>query len=154
MSLLQKAPSTIERQIPWKMVLKASLASGPEEIAAQRSWGALSSRLRDIAPDTEWLFLREETPHPNEAVLVTRLQRWLESIVTSIHWPSPSRVIVTAEGNARDRSWKIVCDKTTGSFPYTQPPASLNVTPYQDQHLIGWKVRPIYSFTVNKASEA
>ncbi len=171
-SLLQEAPSSIERfesnqtarpseketmverQVPWETILKISLASSPEEIAIQRSWGAFSSSLRDIAPETEWLFLREENSHPNEAVLVARLQRWLESIVTSVSWPSPPRVIITAEGNAQERSWKIVFDKASGSFPYTQPPASLNVTPYKDQHLVGWKVRPIYSFTVNKAGEA
>jgi hypothetical protein len=143
-----------ERELSWEKILHLSLAASPEEIAIQRSWGTLAARLRDLAPETEWLFLREETPHPNEAVLVARLQRWLEALVTGPAWPAPVRVIVTAEGSARERSWKVAADKAIGSLPYTPPPASLNVTPWKDQHLVGWKIRPIYSFTVNKAGEA
>jgi hypothetical protein len=143
-----------EQNIDWKSILNSTLATPPDAVASQRAWAALASKVREMCPETEWVFIREEESTPGEEKAISSIQYWLEALVAHIDWPFPEQVILSASHSGKDRTWNVMVKKSDGKIPYVTPSSNITVTAFKDAHTQGWKIQASNSFTLNKAGEA
>lgn len=143
-----------EVQVDWRDILKTALCANESEINTQRKWSTFTQRLRELCPETEWLFIREDGYTSKEAKMISEIQSWMEALIVSLEWPFPERVIISAHSSGKERIYKISFSQKIGTLPYTPAPSTITVTPWKDEHSIGWKIRFLNSYSVHKAGEA
>jgi hypothetical protein len=144
----------IEQSIDWKVVLHSSLGIAPLEINAQRAFAKLTQNVRELGPETEWMFIREENILYEDESIIGVLQNWLLAMINHQDWPCPEKIIMMSYLNGKERTWKMVIRKTDGKLPLIVPPVSLLISAFQDEHTHGWILKASNSYTVNRTGEA
>lgn len=144
---------TSEVVINWRRALTEVLCKNDEQTISDRNWARLTTRLRDLCPETRWTFINDNNSVP-EKEDIEALHVWLEAMVADPAWPFPESIIITRECHNKEHSWKMLFPRSVTKLPFVIPPHSLTVTPYYDKHLSGWHIRAIDSFTINQVGEA
>ncbi|HXH73746.1 MAG TPA: hypothetical protein VNJ08_02205 [Bacteriovoracaceae bacterium] len=144
---------TNEVVINWKRALNEVLCKSEDQTDSERNWARLCNRLRDLCPETNWIFIHDYQTVPQKEDLEA-LHVWLEGLIAVPTWPFPEQLILTSECNNNEHSWKLLFSRKVDKLPFSTPPLSLTIIPFHDQHSSGWHIRAIDSFTINQAGEA
>lgn len=141
-------------EVDWKKVLSDSLSLTDQKLEAQRSWAKFSDSLRELCPESEWLFLRDENFIQNETEALKSIENLMKAMTSSEAWPFPEKIFISAEGHDVFRTWKITVLKTEGQLPFITPATNITMTNWSDEYTHGYKIRAIHSYTSSKSGEA
>lgn len=141
-------------EIDWKSILQSTLAPSQAATETQRLWGKLSSHIRSLCPESDWIFIREESQNVQETAFLPHIQRWLESLIANPAWPFPEKIYLTAESSGAERIWKLYIDEADGALPYVAISSKMTITPFKETRLRGWKISSSPAYHINKSGEA
>lgn len=141
-------------EIDWKSILKATMAPSQSAIELQRQWGRLSSHMRSLCPESDWIFIREESVTAEENKFLPLIQKWLESLIANPAWPFPEKIYLTTETSRGEKTWKLFIDEKSGAIPFIEISSHLTIAPFQEGRLRGWKITSSPAYHINKSGEA
>lgn len=139
--------------VDWKSGLVIGLVGETEvSISSKRAWARFSSDIRDLCPETNWIFINSHEL-PNET-LIHSLKGWLTQLVAVPEWPFPEEVIIVSESKNSKFRWRLTFRNHTGKIPFQEPPPGLTLSPFRNKALSGWLITENDSFETTKAGEA
>jgi hypothetical protein len=139
--------------VNWKKALRELNTKNEEKIIFERNWAGLCKRLRDLCPETNWLFIDYQMSSVSQEYLKA-IHVWLEGLIAAPAWPFPETVLLISEYQNNQSSWKMLFQKPIQKIPFTTPPNSLKILPYHDEYSSGWQIMAIDSFITNQSGEA
>ncbi|MGE3609944.1 MAG: hypothetical protein AB7I27_10195 [Bacteriovoracaceae bacterium] len=138
-----KEISPSEHVIDWKKILNESL-SGRSSLSIQieRNRASLTQSMRELCPETNWLFIFEGDYRQLEIDHSSVIKSWLEKLVTLPEWPFPEQVIIICETTHQKSSWYLLFSNKLkmSKMPFSELPDGLIATPYKDKYSVGWKI--------------
>ena len=150
---VQKTPNQSD-QLNWKKALSDTLTAEIDEVLSLRAWSVLTQKLKNLCPETDWLFIREEDKTTNDKELINLTWEWMNKLVANPQWPFPEKISFSIESKRSERFIRIAVENSNGVIPFVSPPAPLCVAPWKKDQKHGWKIFAINPSQLKKSGQA
>ena len=138
----------------WKKALSDVVASELDQVISLRNWATFSQKLKNLCPETEWYFIREEDKYSNDKELISLTWDWINKVVANPAWPFPERITCSIESKKSERFIRIAIMSSEGVIPFVSPHQDLCVAPWKKDQTHGWKVFTLPKSQIKKSGKA
>lgn len=126
--------------INWKKILTNVVGSDLDQATSLREWSTFSQKLRNLCPESQWLFIREEDKQSNDKEIINKAWEWINHLVANPKWPFPEKIICSIESKRTERFIRLTILSSKKTIPFVSPPEPLCVAPWIKDEAHGWKI--------------
>lgn len=142
------------QELDWKKTLHDVNPLSIVTLSHQKNHAQFSKALREMCPETDWIFIRDDHYSTNENLYLTEIGNIFKKMISSPDWPFPDKIIVTIGRHEIFRTWSFSISHNFSKLPLIDQSEYLVASTFTDIHSHGIKFNPIQSFGQNRSGEA